>query len=300
MREDLGKSGLTSLKEQNSDHDFEDGGFNRRHFSKRRTLSRNMSWFVFETFILPQWLRSIATAAVGALLAYATWSWLHSPYLFPDAVVHQEIVEVDEDESQQSIRLPVMNIGTKAAKNCEAVLRLVVPIGDDVVRSFHPVPWLPRRAELVVNDEEHTRRTTIPAGRGGTVELIRQYRNGNTQIYPHIGGDKFIRTSPKDTYHREIDEGIEYAVLSPSGSRDSDKIRTTGVLYEDEVSDAEWENAVVELMIETESSRPLEVTFDAYVDDEGVLTLERRPQPLKRRAVSWLYRGVNKVRKIGS
>lgn len=253
-----------------------------------------------EAIVLPSWLQNIATAAVGALIAYATWSWLHSPYLFPGEVIHREVVEVDESESQRSVRLPVENIGTKAAENCEAGLRLTVPTGDDVIRSFHPVPWLPHRAELLVDDQEHMTRTTIPAGRSETLELFRQNRNRNTQIYPHIGGDKFIRTSPEDTYHREIGEEVEYAVVSPKGRRDSDKIRATGVLQKDDVSDADWEDAVVELIVETESARPLEMAFDVMANDEGVLTLERRTQPYKRRAVSWLYRKLDQVRKVGS
>ena len=250
--------------------------------------------------VIPLWIRSIATAAVGALIAYATWSWIHSPFLFPGQVVHQEVVEVDQNESQRSIRLPVENIGTKAAENCEAVLRLTVPVGEDVIRSFHPIPWLPNRAELVVDDQEHTTRTTIPSSRSGTLELFRQYRDGNTQIYPHTGGDKFIRTSPEDTYHREVGEEVEYAVLSPDGTSDSDKIRSSGKIERADVADGDWGDAVVEIIVETESTRPLEVEFDAIADDDGFLTLERRTQSLKRQAVSKLYWVLNQVRKIGS
>ena len=141
-----------------------------------------MDWLVSWTLlIIPSWFQNIGTAAVGALLAYAIWSWLHSPYLYPGSVTHQTVVKVDEEGDQRSIRLPIKNIGTRAAKNCEAVLRLRVKIGDDVVRSFHSVPWLPRRANLVVDDAEHTTRVTIPAGRTGNIELIRQYRNGKSE-----------------------------------------------------------------------------------------------------------------------
>lgn len=254
---------------------------------------------ILSALTVPSWLRSIATAAVGALIAYAAWNWLHSPYLYPGPVALRDVVEVDEDETQRSIRLPIENIGTRAAENCEAVIQLRVRVDDDVIRSFHPVPWLPRRAELVVDDEEHTRRTTIPAGRDTTLELMRQYRNQNMQIYPHIGGDKFIRTGPGDAYHRPVSEEAEYAVLSPQGSTESDVIRSSGVLYADDVGDADWEGAVVELVVETESARPLIVEFDASVDEDGWLELERRRLPWKRRAVSWLYRGLDRVRKIG-
>lgn len=119
------------------------------------------------------------------------------------------------------------------------------------------------------------------------------------QIYPHIGGDKFIRTGPGDAYHRPVSEEAEYAVLSPQGSTESDVIRSSGVFYADDVGDADWEGAVVELVVETESARPLMVEFDASVDEDGWLELERRRLPWKRRAVSWLYRGLDRVRKIG-
>jgi len=259
-----------------------------------------MDWLSIPSALAVQpWLRSIATAAVGALLAYALWSWLHSPYLYPGTVALRDVVEVDENETQRSIRLPIENIGTRAAENCEAVVQFRVPVDDDVIRSFHPVPWLPRRAELVVDDEEHAQRTTIPAGRDATLELMRQYRNQNVQIYPHMGGDKFIRTNPDDAYHRPVTEEAEYAVLSPKGSTESDVIRSSGVFYADDVVDADWARAVVELVVETESTRPLTVAFDVDVDESGWVELERRRLPWKRQVVSWLYRGLDRMRKIG-
>lgn len=259
-----------------------------------------MEWLVgFAVLTVPPWLRSIATAAVGALIAYASWTWLHSPFLYPSSVVHQDIIEVDENESQRSVRVKIQNIGTKAAENCEAVLRLSLDIEGDVIRSFYPVPWLPRRAQLVVDDEEHTTRTTMPAGRGGTIELIRQYRNGKTQIYPQRGGVKFIRTSPGDTYHREVGEEVEYAIMSPSGVRDSDVVRAKAALPESDVQAGDWKNAVLEMVVETESSRPLEIEFDVAVDEDGLLTVEQRPLPWKRRVVTWIYEGLNRLRKIG-
>jgi hypothetical protein len=256
-------------------------------------------WLGSPPVTIPAWIRSIATAAVGALLAYAAWSWLHSPYLYPAKVIHQDVVEVDEDETQRSVRLPIENIGTRAAENCEAVLQFRVPVDGNVIRSFHPIPWLPRRAELVVDDEEHGRRTTIPAGRNSTLELMRQYRNQNLQVYPHIGGDKFIRTNPEDAYHRPVNEEAEYAVLSPSGSTESDVIRSSGVFYADDVEDADWEEAVVQIVVETESARPLTIEFDAASDDDGWFEMKQRPLPWKRRAVSRLYQALNRIRNIG-
>lgn len=253
----------------------------------------------FFALTFPPWLRSIATAAVGALIAYAAWSWLHSPFLYPSTVVHQELIEVDNDETQRSIRVDIQNIGTKAAENCEAVLRFSLSTDGDVIRSFYPVPWLPRRAELVVDDEEHTTRTTIPAGRGGTIELVRQYRNGKTQIYPQRGGVKFIRTSQGDTYHREVDQDVEYAIISPSGVRDSDVVRAEAALSDEDVHSGDWEDAVLEMVVETESARPLEIEFNVAIDEDGQLTVEQRPLPLKRRVVTWMYKGLNRVRKIG-
>lgn len=259
-----------------------------------------MEWLAgFSALTVPPWLRSIATAAVGALIAYAVWSWLHSPFLYPSSVIHQDIIEVDEDEKQRSIRVNIQNIGAKAAENCEAVLRLSLAIEDDVIRSFYPAPWLPRRAQLVVDDEEHSPITTIPAGRGGTIELIRQYRNGKTQIYPQKGGVKFIRTSPSDTYHRELGEEVEYAIVSPSGVRDSDVVRAEAALSDTDIQTGDWKNAVLEMVVETESARPLEIDFDVAVDKEGQLTVERRSLPWKRRVVTWMYKGLNRLRKIG-
>ena len=251
------------------------------------------------SLLFPPWLQSIGTAAVGALLAYATWSWLHSPYLYPGTVVHKDVIEPDQDEAQQSIRLPVQNIGTRAAENCEAVLNLRVRINDDVVRSFHSVPWLPTQAELVVDDAEFAERTTIPADRSGTLELVRQDRDGGTQIYPHIGGEKFIRTSPEDPYHCPVGEPVDYAVLSQNRSTSSDVIRTHGKLRKEDIVAGEWEEAILELIIETESARPLKIHFDAEVGSEGELSFERRALSSKRQMVSNLYKAINRLRKFG-
>jgi len=187
-----------------------------------------IDWFTGLTAsVVPFYVLDIARAAVGALLAYAIWSWAHSPFLHPGQVVQKDIIEIDEDEKQRSLRLPVHNIGTKAAENCEAVIQLRVGIGDDVVRSFNPIPWLPTRAELVVDDNEHATRTTIPAGRSATLELIRQDRRNQIQIYPHTGGDKFVLTNSGDKYHHPLDEEMDYAIQAPGGSSTSDVVRTS-------------------------------------------------------------------------
>jgi len=256
-----------------------------------------LEWFRLLT--IPSWILNIGTAAVGALIAYAVWSWLHSPSLYPGKVIHQEIVEVDKEENQRSIRLPIENIGTKAAENCEAVIQFRVEIDGDVVRSFNPVPWLPARAELVVDDAEHSVRTTIPAARSGMLELIRVSRTGSMQIYPQTGGDKFIRTNPDVEYHKSVDKPADYAVLSPRGTRDSDVIKTSGNLSPSDVTTADWEKAVLELTVETESARPLEVSFNAEVTDEDQLALERQSLPPKRRIIEKLYRVINNLRRFG-
>ncbi len=246
--------------------------------------------------VVPAWLSSIARAAVGALLAYAIWSWAHSPFLHPASVVHKDIIEVDRDEKQRSVRLPIHNIGTKAAKNCEAVIQLRVGIREKVVRSFNPIPWLPTRAELVVDDNEHTTRTTIPAGRSATLELIRQHRENQTQIYTQTGGDKFVLTSSGEKYHQPVDEPVDYAIQAPGGSTTSDVVRSTGQLSEEQVSDGDWRNAVIEVTVETESAQPLVVYFDAEVDESGRITMERQNLPPTRRFVSLLYRSMRWVR----
>ncbi len=258
-----------------------------------------IDWFSGLSFpVLPSWLPGIARAAVGALIAYAIWSWAHSPFLHPGSVVHKDVIEIDRDEKQQSIRLPIHNIGTKAAKNCEAVIQLRVGIGDKVVRSFNPIPWLPTRAELVVDDSEHTTRTTIPAGRSATLELIRQHRKNQTQIYTQTGGDKFVLTESGDKYHEPVDESVDYAIQAPGGSSTSDVVRSTGQLSEDQVSDGDWGNAIVEVTVETESAQPLVVNFDAEVNESGRISLERLKQPPTRRFISLLYRGMRRIRRL--
>lgn len=41
---------------------------------------------------VPDWIGQTATAAVGALLAYTAWSWMHSP--------HREVVPYSRDANR--------------------------------------------------------------------------------------------------------------------------------------------------------------------------------------------------------
>lgn len=245
---------------------------------------------------LPDWLVSIGTAAVGALLAYALWSWLHSPHLYPSEVIHQEVVEVDQEQSQQSIRLDVKNIGTKAAVDCEATAHVRVPLEDKVVRSYMKLPWLPERADLVVEDGAQHTRSTIPAGRSVKSELIRQQRTGNVDIHPNTGGDKFLITTEGDDYHRSANSVADFAILSTSGTRSADKVQTRGTLKADKVKEASWDESQFEVTIETASTRPLKIDFDVQVDEDGRLSLKKNPVPLRRRLITRMYLFLNKIR----
>jgi len=245
---------------------------------------------------IPSWLVNLATAALGALIAYAFWSWIHSPHLFISDVTRQPIIDPETDHTQYSLRATVQNIGTKSAQNCEATLNLRVEHDKNLIRSIVNLPWLPKKAELLVSDTGAQYQTTIPAGRSKTIELCRQYRNGNLKPNAVASGRRFAEIKSSSDVYTSLDEPAGVAFREKGKSSPNDIAKTSATLDSTTVDEAEWENAQLTLTVETESALPLEMTFYTYTDEDGWLHVERTPQTGRKRVSDFIYSILNRIR----
>lgn len=245
---------------------------------------------------IPSWLVNLATAAFGALIAYAFWSWIHSPHLIISGVARQPIIDPETDHTQYSLRATVQNIGTKSAQNCEATLNLRVEHNNNLIRSIVNLPWLPKKAELLVSDNVAQYQTTIPAGRSKTIELYRQYRNGNIKTNAVASGRRFAEIKGGSDVSTSVDEPAGVAFREKGRSSPNDIAKTSATLDSTTVDNAEWENARLTLTVETESALPLEVSFYTYTDEDGWLHVERTSQIGRKRLSDSFYAILNRIR----
>lgn len=230
----------------------------------------------------------------GAFLAYALWNWIYSPHLTVTGVERIPILEPDSGGKQYSTRVTVNNVGLTAAKNCEGTIDLRLKHDGDVYRSLVMSPWLAKKADLIVNDNEQQYSTTIPADRTRTVELLRQERTGKIQVDHGSSGRRIIKTTPNSPFFAEIAEPLEGAVLEESKSYSGAETETMATLDPEVVKNADWENSILRLQLETESARPLIVDFDVRVDNEDRVVVEEQQLSHRRRFGTSIYQFINR------
>jgi len=235
----------------------------------------------------------IAVSGLGAFAAYALWSWLHSPHLTIEDVSSTPVIDPESGNEQRSTRISINNIGTKAAETCQGRITLRVSQGDSVIRGITRAPWIPIRSELTVNDGDQHYTATLPANRSGTIELIRQYRNGNVKLDARSSGRRFVRTTNESNWHSDIDERLDAAFLESSTSSPDDVADTSATLIWSDVRTADWDDCILILEIETESARPLTAQFEVFLDEDEWLSVEPKKQQMRRAFGTEFYRKLN-------
>lgn len=238
---------------------------------------------------------SFVRLVLAAVVAYALWAWIHSPHLSISECGRVPIVDPTNGNTKYSHRLKIANIGTRAAKNCEGTLSMRIPKSERVIRSKTLTHWLPTKADLVVDDEEQLYETTVPAGGSQKLEIFRQERTKNLKPNVVKKGRRFVETDKQSDWHAPIGEPIKATFQGISKSETNDIAETSSNLNKDDVKEADWTKARVNLKIEAESARPLEIDFNIYEDD-GWIWVEPERQGWRRWVATTLYRVINRIR----
>lgn len=247
-------------------------------------------------FTVPAWFFDTAIAAFGALIAFATWSWLHSPHLAVSETSNKKILETDNGEIQNSNRIQIENYGTKSAHNCETTLTFSAKTDNSVIYSYVRSPWIPKKAELIVDDNEQTYQTTIPAGQSQKIEVFRKYRNGTLKVDTKSSGRRFVIIGENSEYHPSDYEKPEIAFLKSPRTRKESDIETKGTLDDEIVSEIDWSSAFAKLTVETESARPLEISLDMDLTDEGRIKINEAKTGRMRILLTYPYKLQNRLR----
>jgi len=259
-------------------------------------------WGVMQAEPAFSFVESIGISVVAAVLAYSIWAWVRSPHLIVRNVSSTTVVDPDEDEDQTSLRVEIQNIGTVAAENCEGFveIRARKPASEEsdlaILRGVSPTPWLTRRADLIVTDDEHFYNTLIPAGRSKKLELYRQYPSGNLKPNAIEGGARFVEISSDTDWHGPVDEEIDFAFKKNNKARMAPGVKSSAWLDEDEIDQIDWDDAVVRLTVETESAPPLIVDFEVEVND-GDVVMHRKPEGTWRSWKTLVFKTIIRIRR---
>lgn len=124
---------------------------------------------------------------------------------------------------------------------------------------------------------------------------MRQSRNKNVRLDTGSDGLRFVRTTPDDEVHVGVKESPQIAFLASSGSSPDDVAETTSTLDAESVKNADWENCLLTLTVETESARPLKVSFTVTAGDDGRINVEQEPLSRRRRLGTLFYSTVNRL-----